>query len=224
MNRSDWLKLPGVFYSWEFADVIRPTKVGERGEDFFVIEWGIDTEGQHPYGDTGLPGEVAQDVGIPRVLNQEAASAAVGCLNWLADPESEVPDAVGSIRSAEIREVTLKRHLQIGDLHAGTASVSEHAGGWLDNGLSRRDRHARSGEHTSLGHEIVLHVDDDDRGLGRIDRQRSRSRVNLNSASYPAHQRWLPDSQPSRYRIGSGAGNPAYASSASVVSTSTPAP
>jgi hypothetical protein len=41
--------LPGVFYAWEFAEVIHPTKAGERGEDFFVLEWGIDTDGQHLY-------------------------------------------------------------------------------------------------------------------------------------------------------------------------------
>jgi hypothetical protein len=49
MHGSEWFKLPGVFYAWEFAEVIHPTKAGERGEDFFVVEWGIDTDGQHLY-------------------------------------------------------------------------------------------------------------------------------------------------------------------------------
>ena len=49
MTSNGWIKLPGVFYRWEFDEVIQPAKIGQHGDDFYCEEWGFDQTGEKLY-------------------------------------------------------------------------------------------------------------------------------------------------------------------------------
>jgi hypothetical protein len=119
-----------------------------------------------------------QNVRVPGVLDENTAFLSVGRRDWLANAQPEMQDAVGRFRSARVREVAGKRHFQIDHGHPGAASDVEDARGRGHSSLDSRNVDTCPGKHAAFGSEVVLHVDDNDRGPVRIDVQRMRLGLN----------------------------------------------
>src|SRR4029079_17793435 len=116
--------------------------------------------------------ELVNNIRIPCVADQNPTLPTVRGMNALPDIQRQLFQAVGRVRSAEVREVWTKSHFEINNFDAGVASRGQHFCDWGDSLSNAGNINASQVERAALSTEIVLHVYHDYRSLFDINRNR----------------------------------------------------
>ena len=127
--------------------------------------------------------QLGDDIAVPRVANENPAGAAVRGVHRLAYAELEMTQPIRGVGRAEIGQIRQVRHFQVHDPEPGAPRRGQSSCRRRDRALDARDIDAGAIEHPAARAEIVLHVDDDDGGLRGIERERSRSSLELDGSA-----------------------------------------
>src|SRR5262245_59238053 len=135
--------------------------------------------------------QFVEDLGVPRVSDEDSARSTIRGSDCLTNTILQMANPNGSIGRTKVRKIRAKRHLQIDDRYPRAARSHQSPRRRWNDCPNLRNAHSKSIQQAALGSEVVLHINDDDRGPCRIDRNRFWLCINHDNSALWSH--WVAD-------------------------------
>ena len=121
--------------------------------------------------------QLRDNVRIPRVPDEDPAFRTVRGSHHSARAKHEVSRIVGRAGSTGIRKIRPECHLQVDDLHTRPSRQIEDSPCLRDGSADHGRVDTGTVKQSPFGAEVVLHIDDNNRRLGDVDRNRHGLRL-----------------------------------------------